>query len=125
MSKSPNWADKAKSNTIGKLLDETKNTGSKVAKAPSKAGRKKVGRKKSKVQRHQALLKFSEYQNYKLNNLELRLKLGGVKISRGRSETVELALALVDTMLKTDEVKTLNILKDFVGFDESNLNSET
>lgn len=65
------------------------------------------------------MLNFSEYQNGKLNTLELKLKLAGVKISRGRSETVELALALVETMLETDEVKTLSILNDFVGYEES------
>lgn len=112
MSKSPDWADKAKTNTIGNSLGEPSH-------AVSEA--KKVGRKKSRIKRKQALLNFSEYQNGKLNTLELKLKLAGVKISRGRSETVELALALVETMLKTDEVKTLSILNDFVGYEESML----
>ena len=117
MSKSPDWATKAKLNTIGKSLGEVSHLETVVVQ-PSK----KPGRKKSRVERKtQALLNFSEYQNDKLDTLVLKLKLAGVKVKRGRSETVELALALVETMLKTDEAKTLSIINDFVDYEEKNL----
>jgi sporulation protein YlmC with PRC-barrel domain len=114
--KKPEWIIKATNNQTGKKLGEVSHVEPK----------KKAGRKKSKIVRKQQMISISEYQSQKLSNLEGLLKSQGFKLSRGKSETVELALVVLDAMLKNDKynIQIKSIVKDYIGYEEKMLELE-
>ncbi len=121
MSKAPAWAGVAQQNSVGKKLGEESHPVS----APVKQA-KKAGRPKSLIQRKKVLLNMSEAQDLNLTILEGQLKSARVPISRGRSETVELALSLLGVMLHSEDKRAfaLSVINDYVGLEEKMLESE-
>lgn len=109
MTQSPAWAAIAQQNTVGKQLGEE-----------SHSQGKKTGRPKSLILRKKILLNISEEQSSKLTQLEGQLKAINIGITRGRSETMELALALLEVMLHSPEQRpyAISVLTDSVGQEE-------
>ncbi len=126
----PDWTDRAEQNTVGKQLGEVSNNVDLPVNAPvnapveAAAPKKKVGRKKALIKRRQVMSALSEYQLDKMDIAEGLLKGNRIKVTRGRSETTELAIALMTVMLKTESQKewALGVLKDFHEYEEKNLN---
>ncbi len=122
----PDWAAKAETNKRGKQLGEISHAVAPVETVTptvTTAAPKKVGRKKSRIERKKVMFALSEYQ---LDQLEIShglLKVGGVKLTRGRSETTELASALMTVMLKSEEHKAfaMSVIKDYHEYEEKNL----
>lgn len=121
MAQAPSWAGKAQQNTVGKQLGEESHPVK-----PQVKPTRKAGRPKSPIERKKVLLNMSEAQNEKLTVLEGQLKAAGVGITRGRSETVELALALLEVMLHSEDQRpyAMSVLKDSAGKEERMLEQE-
>ncbi|MGW7678582.1 hypothetical protein [Shewanella sp. S23-S33] len=92
MSNAPGWLTKADNNSMGNEVGQ-------AAVIDGKTPRGKPGPKKSLVKRKVVGLNFSEYQNRKLTELEMTLKLAGFELPRGRSEAAELAIAITKAIL--------------------------
>ncbi len=104
--------------------DEVKkvvNEASLISKSISVETPKKSGRPKSIIKRKQTMFSLSEYQLEKLSRVEGKLKAEGVKIKRGRSETLELALALMDMMLseETRKKQALVVVEQYHNYEEN------
>ncbi|MGI2049926.1 hypothetical protein [Shewanella oncorhynchi] len=121
MAQAPSWAATAQQNTVGKKLGEE----SHPVKPPVQQA-KKAGRPRSLIERKKVLLNMSEAQNERLTRIEGQLKAAGIGVTRGRSETVELALALLEVMLHSEEQRpyAMTILKDSVGQEERMLEQD-
>ncbi|WP_233054922.1 hypothetical protein [Motilimonas cestriensis] len=103
MSTGPSWITKAENNTEGNEVGQ-------AAEIDNKKPRGKPGRKKSIVDRKVVGLNFSDAKSNELNQLEMRLKLEGLELTRGRSEAAELAIYLLNEIFKgsmNDGVKTM------------------
>ena len=85
MSKAPAWLDAAEINTQGNEVGQ-------AAQIDGKAPRGKPGPKKSAIKRKVVGLNFSQFQSEKLTDLEMVLKLNGINLERGRSQTAELGI---------------------------------
>jgi hypothetical protein len=91
------WAEKAKA----KAADSK--ASSKLGEASHPKLKKKAGRKKSLVERKSLMLSTSDYQAKQIKQLEVALTVNGLDVKRGRSETVELAVAYLLRQLKDED----------------------
>ncbi len=84
---------------------------------------KKVGRRKSLIERKKVMFALSEYQIDQLEITHGLIKAGGIKLTRGRSESTELAAALLRVMLNSEEHRdfALSVLKENLEFEEKTL----
>ncbi|GIU51920.1 hypothetical protein TUM4438_43150 [Shewanella sairae] len=98
MSKAPGWMNSAQNNKTG-------NTVGTVAEVTQK--RKKPGPKKSVVLRKNRIIKISDNRSNDIDTLEAKLKNLGIPLTRGRSETIELALSVLNSMIENPD-KSLN-----------------
>ncbi|MBS0045137.1 hypothetical protein KFE26_23090 [Shewanella sp. M16] len=71
----------------------------------TKTHKKKSGRKKSIVSRSSLMMVTSDWQATQFKKLETALIQNGIEISRGRSQTLELAAAYLLHSLKDEESK--------------------
>ncbi len=122
----PDWAAKAEKNTTGKQLGEMSHavaSSETVKSTVTKTVPKKVGRKKSRIERKKVMFALSEYQIDQLEITHGLIKAGGVKLTRGRSEATELASALLKVMLNSEEHRAfaLSVIKDYHEYEEKNL----
>ena len=119
MSKGPSWLDKASNNNTGNKVGDK----SPAQETASTDTRKKPGRKKSAVKRKQVMMSFSDNTLSNIERLELILKLNDIQITRGRSETAELAVRAVLAMLnmKDESYKStiLNYMSMTVGEEDN------
>ncbi|AQS39755.1 hypothetical protein Sps_04672 [Shewanella psychrophila] len=92
MSKAPNWLDKAETNTSGNTVgdDSTLILSKKL----------KPGRKPSLIKRKVVGISISDKQKEILDDLEFQLKVNGINLTRGKSESAELAINLLCMILK-------------------------
>ncbi len=111
---STKWSEKAKLNAAKSKAQ------SKIGEASHPELNKKAGRKKSIVERKNVMLSLSEYQTKQIANLELLLKINDIDIKRGRSETVELAIAYLTRQMKDPETvkNTASWIGGVVGMEE-------
>lgn len=117
----PDWAAKAENNEVGKQLGEVSHPTPTQAEAPKT--KKKVGRKKALLSRKKVMCAFTEYQLGRFAIAEGLIKANGVKLSRSRSETLELGAALLNVMLQSDEHRAfaLSVINDWHEYEEKNL----
>ncbi|ABS10502.1 hypothetical protein [Shewanella baltica] len=115
MSQGPAWLATAENNTQGNEVGT-------AAVIDNKTPRGKPGPKKSLVKRKVIGLNFSDNQNKKLDELEMRLKLAGIDLPRGRSEAAELAintLLFILTQSPSDSDRWIKrLLENLVGEEE-------
>ncbi len=130
--------DKKKNNMFASSLEKKKElfTDEQVAESIKKADlitpteidhdKKKAGRPKAKIKRKQTMFSLSEYQLEQFAKVEGKLKAEGVKITRNRSETAELALALLDFMLsdETRKSQAMIIIENRHNYEESDLSNQ-
>ncbi len=121
MNNRPDWAAKAENNEVGKQLGEVSHPTPTNEPAPKE--KKKVGRKKALLSRKKVMCAFTEDQLSRFEIAEGLLKANGIKLTRSRSETLELGAALLNVMLSSDEHKTfaLSVIKDWHEYEEKNL----
>ena len=83
--------------------------------------KKKVGRPKAKVTRKQTTFSLSAYQVKQFAKAEGRLLAEDINITRSRSQTAELAIALLQTMLDSEQHKeyALETIKQHLNFEEN------
>ncbi|GIU48908.1 hypothetical protein TUM4438_31370 [Shewanella sairae] len=116
MSKAASWALKAINNNHGQELGEATAPNS----LPSEM-KKKPGRKPSKVERTNRMIRISDLQNQNIDTLADQLKhLNITDGKRGRSEAIELAIHITRVALHSNEHKSwaIGILKEFQGSEE-------
>lgn len=82
---------------------------------------KKLGRPKSAIKRKPAMFSLSEYQTRQFAKAEGKLKAEGLQIKRSRSETAELAIALLLNLLDSEHDKsyTLELIKQHINYEEN------
>ncbi len=96
MSKQPEWMKRAQDNKIG----NTVGTASLMLNS-----RNKPGPKKAQVERKSTGFKISNRRSMDIDRLEMALKLEGLLLTRGRSETIELAVLTVLNLLEQPKEK--------------------
>ena len=96
MSKTPSWMNSAQENKIGNTVGTPQSTN---------IHRNKPGPKEAKVERKSVGFKISNVRNGDIDKLEIALKSAGLPLTRGRSETVELAVSILLHLLSQPENK--------------------
>ena len=112
MSKQPDWMKRAQDNKTG----NTVGTASLMLNQ-----RNKPGPKKAKIERKNVGFKISKRRNIDIDRLEIALKLEGLLLTRGRSETIELAVLTVLDLLEQPKEKMLviDLLKRNLGLEDN------
>lgn len=105
MSKAPAWLSAAETNTTGNEVGQ-------AAQVNGKAPRGKPGPKKSAIKRKVVGLNFSDTENQILDQLEMKLKLHGVALSRGRSEAAMIAIERLLSQIDSWSQETIDLFVD-------------
>ena len=87
----------------------------------TKPVKKKAGRPRSKIIREQTMLSLSAYQEKQFDTALGLLMINGIKIKRGRSETAELAIRVLNTLLQNDATKAqaMTIVEQYHNYEEN------